>query len=163
MERNIKNKKGFTLIEAIIAIFLLNVGIIACAILADQVFRASEVSKNRMIAANLAQEGIEVVKNIRDNNWLAPNDWNSNIPVGDWEISYNSLSLANIYSTGNYLKIDSNGFYNYSSPGTETTFKRKMTISYPGEAETKIEATIYWVTRGTSKSITITESIYDWK
>lgn len=160
MKKTGKNKNGFTIIEAIISIFILTVGIIACAILADQVFRSSEVAKDRLIAVNLAQEGVEIIRNIRDNNWLASNSWNTNIPEGEREVSYASVGTDS-YS-GAYLKIDSDGFYNYSS-GTNTTFQRKVTVFYTSEYETKVEVTVYWVTRGTSKNIALTESFYDWK
>jgi len=158
----IKNKNGFTIIETIVAIFILTVGIIACSILADQVFRSSATAKDRLIAVNLAQEGIEVIRNIRDNSWLASDStWKDDLPVGDWELSYDSSGVSDTYD-GDYLKVDTDGFYNYLL-GSDTTFQRKITISHIGDSEIKVEAIIYWVTRGTSKSITIVEYLYDWK
>jgi len=158
-----KNKKnGFTIIEAIVAIFILTVGIIACSILADQVFRSASTAKDRLIAVNLAQEGIEVIRNIRDNSWLALDPtWKDDLPAGDWKVSYDSAGVT-AYVDDECLKVDADGFYNYSF-GTDTTFQRKIIISHISDSEMKVEAIVYWVTRGTSKSINIVEYLYDWK
>lgn len=53
-----------------IAIVILGIGIgLAAAIMASSI-RNINSSKNRIIAVNLAREGIEAVRNIRDTNWL---------------------------------------------------------------------------------------------
>lgn len=157
-----KKKNGFTVIEAIVAIFILTVGIIACSILADQVFRSASTAKDRLIAVSLAQEGVEVIRNIRDNSWLAPDPtWKDDLPIGTWKVSYNSSGVS-AYVDGEYLKINTEGFYNYES-GTDTTFKRKIIITHISEFEIKVEVIVYWVTRGTEKNITIVEHFYDWK
>lgn len=63
-------KAGQTLIETVVAIFLLTTGIIGGLGLAIFAIGASDVTLNQIIATNLAREGIEVVRNIRDTNWL---------------------------------------------------------------------------------------------
>ncbi len=165
---NQKFKKGFTIIEALVAVFILTVGITGCVVLANQVLSASELSKNRLIAANLAQEGIEVVRNIRDTNWLVGQDWDTGLSAStacgsptDWEVDYSTTSLSDTYD-GDYLKIDAdNGLYGYAGT-TTTTFQRKITICYSQIYEMKIETTVYWKTKGTTKSILMTEYLYNW-
>ena len=170
--RTIKDN-GFTIIEALVAIFVLTVGIVGCMTLANQVLRTSEISKDRLIAVNLAQEGIEVIRNIRDTNWLVgTGNWNDNI-ISDCngsslnkQVAYNSTSTE-AYADS-YLKLDSNGYYNYTS-GNDTTFKRKLTVQcleFPEAGQYKkmlVEARVYWTSRGTSKEILMTEHLYDWK
>lgn len=65
----IKNKKiisGFTLIEALVAISLLMIAISSPIMLAQKGLSSSILSRDQMIASFLAQDGIEAVKNIRD-------------------------------------------------------------------------------------------------
>ncbi len=64
-------KKSFTLLEVIIAIALLEMGVYATIALAGGSFRVMDRQKQKSIAINLAKEGVEIVRNIRDENWLA--------------------------------------------------------------------------------------------
>jgi len=62
--------RGALLIEILIGFFILTLGITATASLVNAALHANQNHKHRLIAVNLAQEGIEVMHNIRDTNWL---------------------------------------------------------------------------------------------
>ena len=62
--------QGFTLLEGIIAITVISIGMTGALSLALSNLSSSEGNENRIIAANLAREGIELVRNQRDTNWL---------------------------------------------------------------------------------------------
>lgn len=64
------NKKGETLIEVIAALTSLVLAGIAAMTLIISVMTSTAISKEYLIAQNLAREGIEGVTNIRDTNWL---------------------------------------------------------------------------------------------
>ena len=70
--RKLRNS-GQTLIETIVAIAILTTGIIGGLALAIQSLSSSERSSNEIIATNLAREGAEVVRQVRDSNWLDNN------------------------------------------------------------------------------------------
>lgn len=63
-------ERGQTLIETLVACFILVMGITAALTLATYSLGATSNIKQQMIGAGLAREGIEVVKNMRDTNWL---------------------------------------------------------------------------------------------
>ncbi len=65
-------KRGFTLVEALVAISILMVAIAAPMSLAQKGTGATEFSTDQMIATYLAQDAIEAVKNIRDEVALTP-------------------------------------------------------------------------------------------
>ena len=65
-----KKQQGQTLIETIVAAFVLTMGIGAALGLANYSLGVSTNIRQQTIAIGLAREGIEVVKNIRDTNWL---------------------------------------------------------------------------------------------
>jgi type II secretory pathway pseudopilin PulG len=65
-----KNQTGQTMIETLIAIFILVSGIAAAVGLAVYAFSSSESITKQIIGVGLAREGIEAVKNMRDTNWL---------------------------------------------------------------------------------------------
>ena len=66
IKKILKRNSGFTLIEALVAISILMIAIASPMALAQQGLSSATLSKDQMIAAFLAQDGIESVKNIRD-------------------------------------------------------------------------------------------------
>jgi prepilin-type N-terminal cleavage/methylation domain-containing protein len=71
-----KNKqKGFTLIETLVAIFILLVSTTGPLSFAQSGLRASFLARDQVVAFYLAQDVTETVKNIRDNNSLNGDDW----------------------------------------------------------------------------------------
>jgi type II secretory pathway pseudopilin PulG len=63
-------KNSFTILEVILAIFILTVAVGASFTLIQQSLISASLAKSKLTAAYLAQEGIEVIRNARDNNWL---------------------------------------------------------------------------------------------
>ncbi len=59
------------MIELLIAITVFLIGIMAAFSLSLNNLNNAKENSNRVIAADLAREGIELVRNIRDSNWLA--------------------------------------------------------------------------------------------
>ena len=161
MLNNKKNKNGFTLLEGIVAIFLVTVGIGGAYTLISQTISSAIISSQKLIASYLVQEGIEIVRNIRDTNWLEGNNWNDGLSSGDWEADYKTQNLTQSY-TGNFLNIDSEGFYSYSS-GSPTIFKRKISISPEGDDILKVIVVVEWQERGRTHQIRAQENLYNWR
>ncbi len=69
----LKKEKGFTLIEALIAISILLVAVVEpLSLTSKSVFNAN-VGKDQIVASYLAQEGMEFIRNKRDTNVLSGN------------------------------------------------------------------------------------------
>lgn len=64
------HNKGVGLVEGIVAIAILVTGIISVVSLSISNLSASESVEARLVAVNLAREGVEAVRSIRDGNWL---------------------------------------------------------------------------------------------
>jgi type II secretory pathway pseudopilin PulG len=121
---------GFTLLEVIVAISLITVGMIGISSLITQTISSARFSFQKLTAAYLAQEGIEIVRNIRDKNWLEGATWNQGLgdcgsAVCEYEADYESPSLRT-YLASDYLNINTNGFYGY--PSDSSALPRKITI-----------------------------------
>ena len=159
MNKNIKIGAGFTLIELVISIFILSVAIIGVANAFNVITILTSDSTNKITAAYLAQEGMEIVRNIRDTNWLIMDNlcktgdcssgvawtWNNGFDQcsNGCEMDYttrtdNKATVSMITpwsSNGRYLKIDQhengNGFHGYSANlnSVDSKFKRKITIT----------------------------------
>lgn len=63
--------KGFTLIETLIAITIVTVATAGSLTVASRVIVASQISRDKLTASYLAQEGIEHVRLMRDNEYLS--------------------------------------------------------------------------------------------
>lgn len=66
--QRIEFRKGFTLLETIVALTVLLAAIAGPVSLVTRGLFSSSFSKNRLIAAHLAQEGIELIRLIREQN-----------------------------------------------------------------------------------------------
>ena len=71
---NLKNK-GFSLVEIVIAITTLVVVVVAATTLVVSSIQTTTLNVDNIIAYNLAQEGLEAVRNMRDSNWLSNQDY----------------------------------------------------------------------------------------
>lgn len=97
--------KGFTMIETIIAFGVLTAAIIGPVALVAVSFSRAQSSQNKLIATNLAQEGIELVRAIRENNIIC--DILSSPPAIAWNNNPEGgpkLGQGN----NNYFTVDAN-------------------------------------------------------
>jgi len=167
--------KGFTLLEVIIAIFIVTVGIISTLLLITRTLAQTSISFSQLTAAYLTQEGIEIVRNIRDTNWIEltvdpnpPNSWDEGLTgcstgcEADYIVTSQLDPTLSSYA-GTFLKIDGNGFYNYTSD-TPTKFKRKITINPdPGGDILKVTVLVMWAEKGQTFYHTAQENLYRWR
>jgi prepilin-type N-terminal cleavage/methylation domain-containing protein len=162
------NKQGFTLMEVIISIAVVLTALVSALALITFSTAGIRLNKSKIIASGLAQEGLELVKNIRDNNWLhncpacdrrTVGTWRTGLGVGDWRVQYNSGVLLSFSSTP--LRIDSSGFYQYDS-GSNTSFYRKINIQYISDDQIKVVSEITWSENGRNQIVSAETRYYNW-
>jgi len=144
--------KGFTIIELVISIFVLSIAVVGIFNALSVIIILTSDSSDRLTATYLAQEGMEIVRNIRDTNWLnmdaAPitgdsYSWGNGLylvdqtPIGVnckdnyCEADYKASALSVAPNVGNYLKINSSVFYGYdlnNANPIQTKFKRRIIV-----------------------------------
>lgn len=140
MKKYSKNRAGFTIVELIITIFILSFSIFGVYNAFLTVIILTHEASDRFTAAYLAQEGLEIIRNMRDNNWISLANWRQGLGncQDGCEADYTTgtgipgekplTPWTGGSSGGNYLKINTGGFYNYNSGG-DTKFKRKIIIT----------------------------------
>ena len=72
---NKNHNRGFTLIETLVAIFILTTAIAGPLTIASRALTSALVAKNQITAFYLAQDAVEYVRFARDTNTLAGGDW----------------------------------------------------------------------------------------
>jgi len=182
----IKNNKnntfynGFTLLETLFAIFIVTTGFFSVFSVVRIGIGATTSSINRLIATNLVQEGIEIIRNMRDSVYDADGDWSIVVDNGHLNKNNCLINLINCEVDINnkkpldeddntYLKIN-NDEYQYSL-GDNSIFKRWVNltrggglcsgISDPNDC-IRINITVSWQEKGKNQTIQSEDYIYSW-
>jgi len=150
---------GFTLLETVVAVAMLVGGVSVVYSTSANTLAHTYNNQYRLTASYLVQEGVEVVRNIRDQNWLDEEpDWRNGLAEGAWQVQYNSESLA-VYSDSP-LRVSSAGLYNYSE-GVETNFRRKINIKHEGADKIRVTVEVTWPRDG-GNPVRAEKFLYNW-
>ncbi len=145
MNNIFKNKRGLGFIEMIAALGVIVTGVIAGLTLTTFNLTSSNISESKLLAANLAREAIEVIRNKRDSNWLTTiNDWNQGIliaPTVNYRliVSFNEVTNTWVFDDGLfdiedclncqiYFDPDSGIYTHNVGDNILTNFKRIVTL-----------------------------------
>jgi len=107
------SQKGQTLIETMVAIFVMVMGITAALGLANYSLNASTSIRKQIIGMGLAREGLEAVKNMRDTNWL-----NGQLQANCFNYP-TSTAVANCYHDW----LNPSGGYNFQLSTTPRSYR----------------------------------------
>lgn len=163
---------GFTLIETVVALAVITGAIVGPYTLATRGLLDSQTSRNKLIALNLAQEGIELVRKIRDDNVLrldggGGGTWTDGmITCGAGDARIDAIRGVMSCLPGE-LFIGSEagpypGMYQYVE-GEPSPFTRVVRTSVLSDTAVKIQSTVTWNERILPRSVTLEETIYDWR
>lgn len=158
---------GQLLVEAMIAISVTIVGLLGIFSLLSRSLGLYKTVADQYVAANLAAEGIEVVKNILDSNAISGSAWNKGLAASQkfaFGVQYNSEAIDQSLSEKN-LRFDSTSqLYNYET-GTPTNFKRVITIENISPDEIQVNSEVIWKTRGglADSKIDLEDHFFNWR
>lgn len=168
--------RGFTLIEALVSVGILVTAFGGMLALARGVIGSSSVVRQDLIAAALAQEGVEVIRAMRDANWLSGNTAdNSGFPPnpGTWRRGLENGTGNNAYGVDwktpnkpqpglagqektnrtKLLYLQNDGTYTYDGTGTPTPFRREVELSAgtnDPDSEMHVRVTVRWCRSATT-------------
>jgi len=175
MKKNeLKFKKGFTLIETLVAITILSAAVAGPMVLAIKNVGTASVSQDQLVAFYLGQEVFEYARNVRDTNILSESsDWLGGLDVCKTNGCYidvlNETGPVTDCGTGgcvNRLKFDKDtGKYNYASD-EETIFIRTVKIENPvgtNSDEAKVNVSIKWTGKYGEKIMNLQDNIFNWR
>ncbi len=147
----INKKSGFTLVETLVSISIFTMSILGLmSILASSISNTSYV-KQKITAEYLAQEGIEYVRNLRDNAVL----YDVGGAQAGWDV-FKAPSLPKfIPCPVSTCPISSSDF---------SGFIRTIKMDWvPGTFdEVKITSTVTWTQGSVPKSVILSEDLFNW-
>lgn len=158
-----QNEKGMTLVEVVVSLLFITLGLVPIFGIFSSSFNLAARIQNNLIAANLAQEGIEVVRAIRDASWMKDEVFDQNLPNGDYLVSWDSHALIP-YNPSTFLKRNNNSVYSHTA-GNDTFFKRRINISRIGtcDCELKIISEVTWLEKRINRTIAIESHLFNWR
>ncbi len=156
---------GFTLIETLVGVVLLANIVIGPVVFLTTGFTHIKTAEDRLTALYLAQEGLELVRAIRDKNVLTdpdPLNWRAGLTANTYKMDFDDTGLE-IYG-GQYLLYNSaNGIYSYNSGGVESKFRRQIQIA-DGITTDDFLVTVFveWNDGTVLKTIQLSLRLYNW-
>ena len=126
-------KNGFTLLEMMVVIFVVTVGLIAVFSVIQRTVMLTTISVDRLIrAAYLAQEGLELVRNKRDSNWLelGSGDWAMGLPSGTESVNKFDRT-TNISVMGDKMEVEVIVSWEYQGRDYEFSAQQHLYNWYP--------------------------------
>lgn len=174
------DNRGFGLIEVAVSIYIITMGLLGLMSLVTQNIQTQYVNKFTIIASELAQEGLELARNIRDDNWKDESiDWKADVFQGNnqkYTIDYRVKNDRNIINKVDTitdqdarLYINPDGFYQHYLSGSApanaqtTPFYRIIEVTKEQDISLTVKCTIYWTERGKDHTYIAETKLYNWK
>jgi len=173
-----ENKKsGFSIVETLVAIFILSLVITAAMTVAQGSLQASFYARDRILATFLAQEAIELVKNRRDKNGLSESPWlaglgacassvgcalsprNFGLVSGCDQNGEKICNLCRDTNDGDIL-VPCDGRSGLEESGLTRSLKLRYIPDEDSANEAEITATVTWANK--ARKVVITEHIFNW-
>ena len=129
----------------------------------------------------LAQEGLELVRNMRDKNWITAVGGDQCLWSGEQEEAPCIDIIQDAHYAVDYLgNIDqdpafndyyddkarlylNNGFYDHDNSGKATSFYRLIEVTKDGDNKLLVDATISWKIKGREYYYTASTYVNNWR
>jgi len=160
--------------EILVVIFIISIVMTGALSLIIQNSIAQKNNMNSLIVTQLAQEGIELVRKIRDDNWFANNNWNQDIATitatTTFTIHFNPLAnevvinkLISPFLEDDYRLYLDNGFYTHDSFNNESSNFFRLISTDTNGTSTKVNCNIKWKSRGVIREYSLDTVLYNWR
>jgi len=164
--------RGFTLIETLVAISVLLLSLAGPLTLAVQSLNSAYYARDQITAFYLAQEAVEYVRAVRDQNYLSTKPWLTSLDgVGgdnciDAECTVNFPDFTHATCSGTcgpVLLNKATGLYG-DDTGDASIYTRTLRLeTIEGvDNEVIIRVNVSWLSRGLTRQFTITEHMLNW-
>lgn len=170
--KNIKNKisfiiykKGFTLVETLVALLILSLVFVSVISLMSSSIFSARYAKNEIKATYIAQEGIDYIRNLRDSIGFLQNDWNTFYSSIDTDCGHidgcmiNRPFLVGHFSNPSFIPVP-------VTPVSNLEFRNVINTEcinvFAVCDELHITSTVYWKNGNVIKSRSLEATLTQW-
>lgn len=172
---NPKPSSGFTLIETLVAISILMIAVTSPLTIAQKGLSSAFYAKDQIIASYLAQDAIEYLRNLSDQNVANDKNWLDGIKGSTkcetlCTVDTKEDSISACTDSGGDGICDNNplynndGIYTQATAGSLTAFTRSVKVE---ETVTGTEALITvkmsWFDKSKPRNLTVNTRIFNWR
>ncbi len=162
-----KSQGGFSLVEVLLVVAIFAIAFVAVYGFYSSTMKFNVENRYEVVASNLAQEGIEIMRNVRDENILNGRNINSGLSAG--------LCYPHIDSGGNTScqtgiskkTTTTNGWYENCSNDScvSTPFSRQCQIVSSSVEQINITCEVSWASfvNGQIRKVSINSILTDWQ
>ena len=151
--------------EVIVILFIVSLALVGLLSLIVQNIQSQNYNKGNLIAYQLAQEGTELVRKVRDSNWEAASSTFSNLATGRYFMDYED-TVPQLVSDDSeiILKKDADGFYFHSlaSPLPVSGFSRDIWLTSLDEHSLRVLSRVFWSEHDRNYFYSLETILYDW-
>ena len=182
LKKKSKRNNGFTLVETLVAIAIFSVSVGALLGVLANGISDTTYARQKMTATYLAQEGIEQMRNMRDNAMFFNTSayWDA-FSSEVSKCTNNYCGFDNVYSNTNpidpnflfscndkpcklNIDYDTNSYDADNGNGDYSGFDRTIIFdpSFNGSNEVKVTSTVSWTQGSGSYSVSFSEYLFHW-
>ncbi len=170
-----KKRYGQSLIETTVALGVILTGLAGAITLISYSLRSSTASLNRMVALNLAWEGVEAAVNVRDSNYLAGSAYDNGLnaggdqtaiavfdPLAGWSFDF----APNAFADDTTVLYQQGGLYRQATvppAGTASVFRRLLIIDPSVPDQIRVLSTVQWRDGSATRQVRAERILYDWR
>jgi prepilin-type N-terminal cleavage/methylation domain-containing protein len=180
MKIKVKQNLGFTIMEMVVVISIVALVFTALLSLSLQGMQTNGINRNKIVAAQLAQEGIEIVRRMRDQEWLSTypnppsfgfglNILDNNNYIVDYQnpADYLSLPAYKLFlqpfsDPRTFLYINGIGFYGHQVGSNKSNFRRYVQVKRPDADSLEVTCVVRYTRENISLDYKATEIMYNW-
>lgn len=161
--------------ETLIALGILVTGVLSIVGTSLLTIHTATLATDRVTGVNLAREGIELVRLVRDTNWLDKNQtWPYGLNDGSFVIDSESGDVltavsgnpSSVESCGSDcdLYLDADNRYTHTATASPTNFKRLVIIQPAAGSETKrVLSEVSWTQGSNTYVYTLETHLTNWR
>ena len=173
--KDLHNQQGLVLLETIVALGILVVGVMAVVAMSMGSLRAVNTANNRIAAVNLAREGVELVRIVRDTNWMdQAQTWPFGLNNGSYTIDSESGDILSpvagnppaVTGCGSQcdLYLDAQNRFTHTITATDAGFDRMIIIADAAGLETKrVVIEVSWIQDGGPATYRLESHLSNWR
>lgn len=164
-----KKREGITIVETMVALTSGVVALLGILTLLTRTLSLNTEIRFKFIAAHLAAEGIEVMKNIIDTNYANGLPWNQGVADGVYQgVSYDTTILSPSLPALPLCFERTQGIYAYTSEcgsvvsEVVSPFTRTVEVENVDAGHVVVRATLRWG-EGEKDVVVLEDQFFDWR